>query len=97
MTRTGDALIEFQDGEPIQVLYWPGPGFRVQWVNHRVCNEKIENGTHWVKCELLHEHGDVDDGNKFWVERQRVRPYQQLHSEWRKEHANPGTHFPAGS
>lgn len=98
MTRTGDALIEFQDGALIQVMLWTGPGYRVQWAKFRVCNEMIwHDGSHWIKCELQFESGDVDDGNKFWVPRWQCQPYQQLHSDWRKERANSGMHSPATS
>lgn len=81
MTRTGDALIEFQDGTSVDVLFWFGPGYMVQWVNFRVVNEKREDDTHWVKVEHT---ADTDDA-KFWVPRWRIRKPEMAHSLTRQE------------
>lgn len=74
MTRSGDSLIEFQDGTLVDVLYWTGPGYRVQWVTHRVVNEKREAGKHWVKVEVGYEQIGPDENgeNKFWIPRWRI-------------------------
>lgn len=79
MTRPAEhgPLIEFQDGTLVEVMHWPGPSYRVQWVRYRVCNEKRdEDGTHWIKCEVGSETEGPDERgeNKFWVRRDYVRP-----------------------
>jgi hypothetical protein len=73
---------EFRNGEAVDIYYWNGPGYRIQWVRHRVCNEKWEDGKHWIKVEVGYEVEGPDENNenKFWVPRWRVTKPEMRHS-----------------
>jgi hypothetical protein len=68
MAREGADLIEYQDGTRVNVFFWDGPGYSVQFVQARVVNEKIIAGKHWVKVEFEYERED----SKLWIPRWRV-------------------------
>lgn len=67
---------EFRDGTRVDVFFWNGPGYMVQFVQARVVNEKMEGDKHWIKVEFEYEKED----SKLWVPRWRVRKRQFKHS-----------------